>query len=154
MTTSNPPAPWTLVVTHGHGADKGRVVELPVGHCVMVGRSPDTRHTGMMATLSLLHLEAEDHALVVAHLRTRAGTSGDDARHLFSSFERDDDIGFGDDAVSGRHTMLFCDEAGVTLLDMGSTNGTWVNGDRVVSAELAPGDLVRIGETRLELHAP
>jgi len=117
-----------------------------------VGRSPDSRHTGMITQLSLQHLEAEDHALVIEHLRTRAPDK-DGARHLFTSFERADDVGLADDAVSSRHTMVFCDEAGVTLLDMGSTNGTWVNGDRVVSAELAVGDLLRIGETRLELRS-
>ncbi len=140
-----------LAVTHGHARDLGRVLELPVGHCLMVGRSPDSRHTGMITQLSLQHLEDEDHDLVIEHLRTRAPDK-DGARHLFASFERGDDVGLADDAVSSRHTMLFCDEAGVTLLDMGSTNGTWVNGDRVVSAELAPGDLLRIGETRLELR--
>lgn len=141
-----------LAVTHGNKPDLGRVLELPVGHCLMVGRSPDSRHTGMITQLSLLHLEAEDHALVIKHLRTRApGTDG--ARHLFASFERDDDVGLADDAVSSRHTMLFCDEAGITLLDMGSTNGTWVNGERVVSADLAVGDLLRIGETRFELRS-
>ncbi len=142
----------SLHVTHGHPQDLGRVVELAVGHCVMIGRSPDTRHTGMMATASLLNLESEDHALVVSHLQTRA-PDNDGARQLLDSFERDDDVGFTDDAISSRHTMLFRDEAGITLLDMGSTNGTWVNGDRVVSAEFAPGDLLRIGETRLELRA-
>ena len=31
------------------------------------------------------------------------------------------------------------------LRDLGSVNGTWVNGRRVVEAEVAPGDDVQLG---------
>jgi pSer/pThr/pTyr-binding forkhead associated (FHA) protein len=37
------------------------------------------------------------------------------------------------------------------LLDIASTNGTYVNGQRVTESTLRPGDLVRIGGTRLAL---
>lgn len=135
-----------LRVTHGHALDVTRVIPLVVGRCLLLGRSPDTRHTGMLPQLSLWNLEHEDHALVAAHLRTRVQHSG--ARAVLASFERDDDVGLSDDAVSSRHAMLFCDEAGVTLLDMGSTNGSWVNGERTMSAALERNDLLRLGGTR------
>ena len=48
--------------------------------------------------------------------------------------------------------MIFVDEAGASLLDMASTNGTFLNGKRTSSSELSLGDLVRIGETRIEVR--
>jgi pSer/pThr/pTyr-binding forkhead associated (FHA) protein len=38
------------------------------------------------------------------------------------------------------------------LADLGSTNGTYVNGQRVLSATLKPGDLVRIGATTFRVE--
>ncbi len=139
-----------LRITRGNAVDVGRVIPLVVGRCLLVGRSPDTRHTGMLPQLSAWNLEHEDHGIVAAHLRTRVEQHG--ARAVLASFERDDDVGLSDDAVSARHAMLFCDEAGITMLDLGSTNGTWVNGDRTMSAELEAKDLLRVGETRFEVE--
>jgi transcriptional regulator of acetoin/glycerol metabolism len=49
-------------------------------------------------------------------------------------------------AVSRMHAALFVDEAGVRIKDMGSRNGTWVNGARIEEVRLSPGDDVRIGD--------
>lgn len=134
------------------GRDVGRSIVVNMGHCVMLGRSPDiTGSTGMITEHSLTRLDVEDTKTVARHLKIRAPLK-DGARGLFTSFERDPDVGLSDDSVSSRHAMVFCDEAGGSLLDMGSTNGTFVNGRRVTEAELALGDLVRIGETRVEIR--
>ena len=48
--------------------------------------------------------------------------------------------------VSRRHARLVHDERGVVLADLGSANGTWVNGQRVTTpALLRDGDKVRFG---------
>ena len=53
-----------------------------------------------------------------------------------------------DDSVSRRHAILRLDPGGgVSLEDVGSTNGTFVNGDRVDHATLADGDRLLIGST-------
>ena len=59
----------------------------------------------------------------------------------------------GDSEVSRKHARLSRDEAGVvTIEDLGSANGTFVNDERVSAArQLAPGDVVRVGSTTLEL---
>jgi pSer/pThr/pTyr-binding forkhead associated (FHA) protein len=36
------------------------------------------------------------------------------------------------------------------LEDLGSNNGTFVNGNRVTEAQLHDGDIIRIGETEVE----
>jgi pSer/pThr/pTyr-binding forkhead associated (FHA) protein len=56
----------------------------------------------------------------------------------------------GDTTVSGRHATLDTRADGLWVEDVGSTNGTFVNGARVTSARLlAPGDVIRIGHTDL-----
>jgi pSer/pThr/pTyr-binding forkhead associated (FHA) protein len=47
--------------------------------------------------------------------------------------------------------MLRRDDDGWTVLDLRSTNGTYVNGWRVERAHLRPGDELRVGDTRLRV---
>jgi pSer/pThr/pTyr-binding forkhead associated (FHA) protein len=53
-----------------------------------------------------------------------------------------------DEFASARHARLTPQRDGVWLEDIGSTNGTFVNGVRVKrSRRLEPGDVIRIGES-------
>jgi hypothetical protein len=52
---------------------------------------------------------------------------------------------FADDTVSRRHAELRMVDGRWILRDLGSANGTWVNGRRVVEVEVAPGDDVQLG---------
>jgi hypothetical protein len=56
-----------------------------------------------------------------------------------------------DDTVSRRHAELRAEDGHWLLRDMGSSNGTWVNGRRVVEAEVRPGDLVHLGGAEIRL---
>ena len=59
----------------------------------------------------------------------------------------------GDDFASARHVRVEARRDGVWVQDLGSTNGTYVNGSRVAGAQrLAPGDVIRVGETDLRLE--
>jgi DNA-binding NtrC family response regulator len=49
-------------------------------------------------------------------------------------------------AVSRVHAALQASDAGLRIRDMGSRNGTFVNGERVTEAPLRGGDVVRIGD--------
>jgi pSer/pThr/pTyr-binding forkhead associated (FHA) protein len=60
----------------------------------------------------------------------------------------------GDEFASGRHARFERRRDGVWLEDIGSTNGTFVNGIRLTrERRLAPGDVVRIGETDLRYES-
>lgn len=60
----------------------------------------------------------------------------------------------GDDYVSARHARLEPRPDGVWIEDLGSTNGTFVNGGRVDAARrLQAGDVVRVGSTELRLQS-
>lgn len=59
-----------------------------------------------------------------------------------------------DSQVSRNHASIETGADGLaTLRDNGSTNGTWVNGQRVSEIVLAPGDELRIGTTVLVAEA-
>jgi pSer/pThr/pTyr-binding forkhead associated (FHA) protein len=60
----------------------------------------------------------------------------------------------GDDFASTRHALLEPRPDGLWVEDVGSTNGTFVNGARVTTARhLVEGDVVRIGKTDLRVEA-
>jgi hypothetical protein len=60
----------------------------------------------------------------------------------------------GDEFASARHVRFEPRRDGVWVQDLGSTNGTYVNGVRIDGARrLAPGDVVRVGETDLRFDA-
>jgi pSer/pThr/pTyr-binding forkhead associated (FHA) protein len=58
----------------------------------------------------------------------------------------DVDLPFPDDAMSRQHAAFEIQAMGVRVRDMGSTNGTQVNGERISAAELKHGDKITIGE--------
>ena len=60
----------------------------------------------------------------------------------------------GDDFASAQHARVEPRRDGVWIEDVGSTNGTYVNGVRLSKPrKLAVGDLVRVGETDLRFEA-
>lgn len=67
------------------------------------------------------------------------------------------DLHLGDRGVSRHHARVSVDGRGrVELVDLGSTNGTFVNGERIVRESLRVGDRIRVGlDAVLEVgHTP
>jgi pSer/pThr/pTyr-binding forkhead associated (FHA) protein len=66
------------------------------------------------------------------------------------------DVRVDDPGVSRRHVefrvQMASDGPHVSLVDLGSTNGTTVAGHRVQHAVLGDGSIVQIGATRIEVH--
>ncbi|HEY8550563.1 MAG TPA: FHA domain-containing protein [Vicinamibacterales bacterium] len=54
-----------------------------------------------------------------------------------------------DPGVSRRHVLIMAGPGGYTIRDLGSQNGTYVNGDRVDEGPLTDGDRITIGEINL-----
>ena len=58
------------------------------------------------------------------------------------------DVVVGDAEISRQHSRITRTPGGYVLEDLGSTNGTFVNGERLVAPRVMnPGDLVALGET-------
>ena len=66
----------------------------------------------------------------------------------------DNDIRLTERNISRRHCIARKSDDGWELLDEGSYNGTFVNGERVTEEgrALNPGDIVNIGDYRIELE--
>jgi uncharacterized protein DUF4388/FHA domain-containing protein len=58
---------------------------------------------------------------------------------------RECEVRLGDADTSRRHAKIVCSGGRFVLHDLGSTNGTFVNGERVGERELEPGDRLQIG---------
>jgi len=58
-----------------------------------------------------------------------------------------------DTGVSRRHFEISWDGHQATLTDLGSTNGTTVNGNPVQSWQLNDGDVIRVGHSSLVFRA-
>ena len=91
------------------------------------------------------------HLVVVQSPELEAGTSIEIGRDLVAGRDADLDIPLGSDGyASGRHARFGRGQEGDVVEDLHSTNGTYVNGDRLVGARrLVAGDVVTIGQTQL-----
>ncbi|SDF52507.1 FHA domain-containing protein [Blastococcus fimeti] len=120
----HPPLP-PLPPLRGHVGDTGRV-------------PPSSGRPGSRATIT--------HALVV---------DGPGTRHELSTGRNvigrgtEADIRLPDTGVSRKHVDVVLDGDVATVEDLGSTNGTLVNGRRVSRQPLADGDVIRIGHSVL-----
>jgi pSer/pThr/pTyr-binding forkhead associated (FHA) protein len=63
------------------------------------------------------------------------------------------DIVLGDGRVSRAHARLEFRASGCQVIDLGSANGTRVNGLRVDRMELKPGDILSLGNSQMRFEA-
>jgi adenylate cyclase len=62
------------------------------------------------------------------------------------------DLPVVDPTISRRHAELVSEAGGITVRDLGSSNGTFLNGRRVSEAMAAPGDTITFGKVSFELR--
>jgi len=76
-----------------------------------------------------------------------------DAGELVIGRSREQDMVLIEDMVSRKHAKLTLASDQITIADLGSTNGTFVNGEKVQRARLKEGDRILIGTSILKLVA-
>jgi pSer/pThr/pTyr-binding forkhead associated (FHA) protein len=59
------------------------------------------------------------------------------------------DLRIDESSVSRRHAVIAAEDEGVRILDDRSSNGTFLNGNRIQQADLSNGDMIAIGRVRL-----
>lgn len=77
----------------------------------------------------------------------------DEAETAMVGTARDADLVLTDPTVSGYHARLTALKSGIQVEDVGSTNGTIVNGVRIERGIAQPGAVIEIGHTRLAIDA-
>ena len=78
---------------------------------------------------------AKGRRVVVGHDAVRVGRREDMA------------VSIADRKLSGHHADIICTDGGCVLRDCMSTNGTFVNGELVAEARLAPNDRIQMGRS-------
>jgi pSer/pThr/pTyr-binding forkhead associated (FHA) protein len=72
-------------------------------------------------------------------------------REIIIGRSSDLDMVLVEDMVSRKHAKITTDESVVTIQDLGSTNGTFVNGEKVRKADLKDGDRILIGTSIIKI---
>jgi hypothetical protein len=71
---------------------------------------------------------------------------------MFIGRSEDNDITIPTQTVSGQHATITIERGSFYLTDLGSTNGTFVNGSRVSRTILKSGDMIKLGAANLKFH--
>jgi hypothetical protein len=74
-------------------------------------------------------------------------------REIIIGRSSDLDMVLVEDMVSRKHAKIVTDETTVSIQDLGSTNGTFVNGEKVRKIELKDGDRILVGTSIIKLMA-
>ncbi len=102
---------------------------------------PSTPWTEDEAALLVLATDQKVHAYALAQF-SRVGIG----RH------ESNEIQLPSRAVSNFHAEILKEDGALVIRDLGSTNGTRVNGERIDRSPVAPGDSIRIGNHVLSLQ--
>ena len=137
------------------GPNAGDTIALDVNACRLIGRHLSENETSFIDRDGNRMLDAAANQLMAEQLGQRqANREAPPAapKLALSAFERGPDVIFADDAVSRAHAMLFFDPHGVGIIDLASTNGTFVNNRRVSLTMLQDGDVVTLGGSEMSIH--
>jgi hypothetical protein len=133
------------------GPHRGDVVQLNSGSCRLIGRHLSAAETSLMEQVGTRVLESDVRDLLSKHIKVQSNTQPD-FEHDPNSLTRGPDIVLADDTISRAHAMLFCDGREVGVIDLGSTNGTLVNGKNINSCRLRDGDILMMGASSLHVR--
>ena len=99
-----------------------------------------------------MHTAQEEAALLAIKDGSEGGRRIRVTQRLTLGRGEDAGLFIDDPEISRAHAVLVPTADGLDIQDLGSLNGTWVNGERITGPTLlATGDGVRIGTTRIEV---
>src|SRR5215813_8981294 len=92
---------------------------------------------------------ARTHAILKVKIGARTRLIVFDTQDLTLGRATENDISVDDPEMSRRHAVFKRSREGCAVLDLGTSNGTAVNGQGVERALLKHGDVVKIGEVEI-----
>ena len=132
------------------GPNEGDSVRLEVGSCRLIGRHLSESETMLIDRDGNRLLDGQAADLVTKHLKDKSPVGQKvGAGFSVNAFERGPDIILTDDSISRAHAMIFYDKSGLGVIDLASTNGTFLNAERVGSALVKDGDVITVGKSDL-----
>ena len=139
------------VFTVTAGPNDGDTVSIDQGSCRLIGRHLSETETAFIDRDGNRILDSAAADILTKHLKERAPdvTIGGVSAFNAEAFDRGPDVIFADDSISRAHAMLFYDNSGVGIIDLASTNGTFINTERVGSSLVADGDVIALGNSEL-----
>lgn len=146
------------VLSVNTGPNKGDTVSVEIGSCRLIGRHLSEAETAFIDRDGCRVLDGSASEIVTSHLKDRSPDTGAAPRQPArqdmggSGFERGPDIIFADDSISRAHAMVFFDETGFGVIDLASTNGTFVGDARISSVLVEDGQAITVGNSELALE--
>jgi pSer/pThr/pTyr-binding forkhead associated (FHA) protein len=64
----------------------------------------------------------------------------------------DNSFPIAEQSVSSRHCEVLLKDNEVTIRDLNSTNGTYINGEKITEKALKPGQILRLGQIEMRLE--
>lgn len=144
-----PPVPFVPPVVSPLAAEPPRPgpgVTLPpsaiLAAAAVAGTPAQEREPRTLRALSTVTVTGIEHDVVLSGDRVVVGRSGAA------------DIRLADSNVSREHAAFDYEAGGWVFSDLGSTNGTFVNGEAVQRKRLRDGDVISVGVSELVYHEP
>ena len=131
------------------GPNEGDSVTVEAGSCRIVGRHLSDSETALIDRDGNRILDGAAVNILEEHLQEKVPDLGVNKGFSDESFERGPDIILADDSISRAHAMIFVDSSGVGVIDLASTNGTFVNNERISTALCKDGDSIGLGSSDL-----
>lgn len=139
------------ILTIIDGPDRGRKTTISAFSCRVIGRHLDVDAYQNEQTVIMpkaLPLAKNELEHINSLLQSKGPAEGLPAGKSFDqSYKRLPDCIVDDDNVSRLHAMLFYGDGITGIIDLGSTNGTKVNNNKVEIARLRDGDYITVGKT-------
>lgn len=111
------------------------------------------RAIGSHVGISVRRKRREGTKILFVRSETQQGTEVDVSGVTVMGRSSETDLVLDDPYASDFHMRLVGQDEGLMLHDLGSTNGTYVNGRRVTApTQLSRGDTIQIGKTVMEVR--
>lgn len=138
------------VLTVLDGPNAGDTLNIEYGVCRLIGRHLSEAETSMLERDGTRSLDQQSTDILSEHLKEFSPDPSDVPTFESVAYERGSDIVLADDSISRAHAMIFFGEDGLGVIDLASTNGTFINSEAIGSGVLRAGDLIKVGQSLIE----